>query len=106
MVRKTIDKVGPLDGIGIYRERTDDPWRDTELAWKVATEAVDNPHKSRLETFLCRWAMAILYQLHEGDFDRSVVEAEAAAKLVPYDPLSRANLAMYLGNAVKNRPGD
>ncbi|MEK1852398.1 MAG: tetratricopeptide repeat protein, partial [Phyllobacterium sp.] len=40
-------------------------------------------------------------QLHEGDFERSVVEAEAAAKLVPYDALSRANLAMYLANAGK-----
>ncbi len=45
--------------------------------------------------------MAILYQFHDGDFQRSVVEAEAAAKLVPYDPLSRADLALYLANAGK-----
>ncbi|WP_353647049.1 adenylate/guanylate cyclase domain-containing protein [Mesorhizobium sp. WSM2240] len=78
---------------------TDDPWRDTELAWKVGTEAAAIPNKSRLETFLGHWSMAILYQFHEGDFERSVVEAEAAIKLVPYDALSRADLAMYLANA-------
>ncbi|MEK1851437.1 MAG: hypothetical protein AAAC48_05995 [Phyllobacterium sp.] len=87
--------------LDILNERTDDPWRYTELAWKLATEAEANPHKSRLETFLCRWVMPILYQLHEGNFERSVVEAEAAAKLVPYDPLAHADLALYLANAGK-----
>jgi adenylate cyclase len=83
----------------IIYERTDDPWRDTELAWKLGTEAAAIPNKSRLETFLGHWQMAILYQFHEGDFERSVVEAEAAVKLVPYDSLSRADLALYLANA-------
>jgi hypothetical protein len=50
--------------LDINYEWTDDPWGDTERAWKLATEAAANPHKSRLETFLCHWAMAILYQLH------------------------------------------
>jgi tetratricopeptide (TPR) repeat protein len=45
--------------------------------------------------------MAELYQYHDGNFERSVIEAEAAAKLVPYDPLSRADLALYLANAGK-----
>ena len=40
--------------------------------------------------------MAQLYQFHEGDFERSIVEAEAAAKLVPYDPLPTADLAFNL----------
>jgi adenylate cyclase len=80
-------------------ERTDDPWRDTELAWKLTKEAEAIPDKSRLETFLSRWLMASLYQFHEGDFERSVAEAEAAVKLVPNDPFSRADLALYLANA-------
>jgi len=83
----------------IIGERTDDPWRDTELAWKLAKEAEAIPDKSRLETFLSRWLMANLYQYHERDFERSVVEAEAAVKLVPYDAFSRADLAMFLANA-------
>jgi class 3 adenylate cyclase/TolB-like protein len=37
--------------LDIQNEWTDNPWRDTELAWKFATQANDNPHKSQLETF-------------------------------------------------------
>lgn len=48
---------------------------------------------------MSRWLMTNLYQFHEGDFKRSVVEAEAAIKLVPYDALSRADLALFLANA-------
>ena len=40
--------------------------------------------------------MAQLYQYHEGDFERSIVEAEAAAKLVPYDAFAHADLAYNL----------
>jgi adenylate cyclase len=50
---------------------------------------------------LSHWMMAIVSQLHEGDFERSVVEAEAAAKLVPYDAFARADLAGVLVNAGK-----
>ncbi|UXN59075.1 adenylate/guanylate cyclase domain-containing protein [Phyllobacterium zundukense] len=85
----------------LYNDWTDDPWRDTEMAWKMGTEAAAIPHKSRLETLLSHWMMAPLYQLHDGDFARSVVEAEAAAKLVPYDAFARADLAYYLVNAGK-----
>jgi class 3 adenylate cyclase/TolB-like protein len=85
----------------LYNGWTDEPWRDTEMAWKMGTEAAAIPHKSRLETLLSHWMMAPLYQLHDGDFVRSVVEAEAAAKLVPYDAFARADLAYYLVNAGK-----
>ncbi len=85
----------------IYNDRTDDPWRDTEMAWKLATEAAAMPQKSRLETLLSHWMMAAVYQLHEGDFERSVVEVEAASSLVPYDAFARADLASYLVNAGK-----
>lgn len=78
---------------------TDDPWRDTELAWRLGIEAQAIPHKSRLETLYCHWVMAALYQFHEGDFARSVVEAEAAARLVPYDAWARADLGYYLAAA-------
>ncbi|MBZ9601667.1 tetratricopeptide repeat protein [Phyllobacterium chamaecytisi] len=36
---------------------------------------------------------------HDGDFVRSVIEVEAAAKLVPYDAFAGADLAYYLVNA-------
>lgn len=40
----------------IYNEHTDDPWRDTELGWKLAKEAEAIEDKSRLETMLTHWA--------------------------------------------------
>jgi tetratricopeptide (TPR) repeat protein len=43
--------------------------------------------------------MAMLYQWHEQDFDRSVAEAEATIALVPYDAWSRAALANWLATA-------
>lgn len=80
---------------------SDNSWRDTELAWKLGREAEAIQHKSRLETFLNRWLMAQLYQYHEGDFERSISEAEAAAKLVPYDAFAHADLAYNLAAAGK-----
>jgi adenylate cyclase len=80
---------------------SDDPWRDTELAWTYGSAALQNPRKSQLEAFLSHWIMAFLYQLHEGDFERSVAEAEIAAKLVPHDPFSHADLALMLTSAGK-----
>jgi adenylate cyclase len=80
---------------------TDDPWRDTELAWRLGREAQAIPQKSRLETLYCHWVMTVLYQFHEGDFARSAIEAEAAASLVPYDAWARADLAYYLAAAGK-----
>ena len=38
--------------LDIDTEWTDDPWRDTELAWKLGKEAEAIQDKSRLETFL------------------------------------------------------
>ncbi|MEK1890017.1 MAG: adenylate/guanylate cyclase domain-containing protein [Phyllobacterium sp.] len=87
--------------LAVQNDWSNDPWRDTELAWNVATDAAENSNKSQLETFLSHWIMAVLYQLHDGNFERSVVEAEKAVKLVPYDPLSHADLALYLANAGK-----
>jgi TolB-like protein/class 3 adenylate cyclase len=83
----------------LENEWTDDPSRVTEQAWKLAKEAEAIPNKSRLETFLSHWQMASLYQYHDGDFARSIVEAEAAVKLVPYDAFSRADLGGRLANA-------
>lgn len=83
----------------VTNDRSDDPWRDTELAWKLASEAAADPNKSRLETVLCHWVMAHLYQIHEGNFDRSVDEAEAVINLVPYDALAYSDLGNILANA-------
>jgi TolB-like protein len=75
---------------------SDDPWRDTELAWKLGKEAEAIQDKSLQETMLSHWTMAYLYWLHEGDFERSAVEAEAAAKPIPNDAFTRADLATFL----------
>ena len=78
-----------------------DPGGDLERAWKLGTEAQAMENKSRLETWLGHWVMAFLYQWHDGDFARSVAEAEAVIKMVPYDARSRGDLAQYLANAGK-----
>lgn len=80
---------------------SEDPWRDTELAWKYGSAALQSPHKSQLEAFLAHWAMAFLYQYHEGDFERSIAEAEIAVTLVPYDPFSHADLGFAIALAGK-----
>ena len=85
----------------VMNNRSDDPWRDTELAWKLASEAAANPNKSRLETVLGHWVMAILYQIHEGNFERSAAEAEAVIDLIPYDALAYSDLGYFMANTGK-----
>jgi adenylate cyclase len=83
----------------IFNEHTDDPWRDTELGWKLAKEAEAIEDKSRLENLLSHWSMATFYYLHEGDFERAADEAEVAAKMVPNDSFARADLSFFLYSA-------
>jgi class 3 adenylate cyclase/TolB-like protein len=87
-----------------YLEPTFELWTkpsdaDIGLAWQFGKEAEAAPDKSRLETWLSHWLMAQLYQWHEEDFDRSVIEAEATVQIAPYDGFSRAVLAGALANA-------
>jgi adenylate cyclase len=89
-----------------YLEPTLSQWTepsdpDIALAWQFGKEAEAAEGKSRLETWLCHWLMAFLYQWHVEDFDRSVVEAEATVQIAPYDGQSRSVLATYLANAGK-----
>jgi len=83
----------------LENEWTSEPRSATEQAWTLAKQAEAIPDKSRLETFLFHWMMASMYQYHDGDFARSVAEAEAAVQLVPYDAFSRADLGRCLANA-------
>ena len=83
----------------LNNEFTDDPWRAAELGWKLAKEAEAIENKSRLESLLSHWCMAAFYYLHEGDFERSADEAEVAAKMVPNNSFTRADLAWYLISA-------
>jgi TolB-like protein/class 3 adenylate cyclase len=85
--------------VDLFNGWSDDPSRDLELAWKLGTEAQAIEDKSRLATWLGHWVMAFLYQWHEGDFDRSVAEAEAAIQMVPHEPRSRADLSVFLASA-------
>jgi adenylate cyclase len=85
--------------LDVIYQWTDDPWRDTERAWKLAREAEAIEDKSRQEAFFSHWQMAVLYNLHEGDFSRSIIEAEATARLIPYEPFARADLASFMAGA-------
>jgi TolB-like protein/class 3 adenylate cyclase len=94
-------KIGWTFVLALVWNWTNDAWRDTESAWTFAKMATDNPHKSRLESYLSQWLMARVRQFHDGDFAQSVVDAERAADLVPFDPFLRADLAQALFNAGK-----
>jgi tetratricopeptide (TPR) repeat protein len=94
-------KIGWTFVLALVWNWTNDAWRDTESAWTFAKMATDNPHKSRLESYLSQWLMARVRQFHNGDFAQSVVDAERAADLVPFDPFLRADLAQALFNAGK-----
>jgi class 3 adenylate cyclase/TolB-like protein len=83
----------------LVNDRSDDPGRDVELAWKLVKEAEAVPDKSRLETWLYHWQMAGYYQFHDGDFERSAAEAEATVKLVPNDPWELAVLSEVMAKA-------
>ena len=65
------------------------PDAETELAWQLVTEVMAQQDKSRLEAWLGHWSMVNLYPWHNGDF-------EAAVALVPYNPISRGDLAYVL----------
>ena len=69
------------------------------LAWKYANEADKTRSKSRRQEFYHHFVMAFLYTLYAGDFDRSVVEAEAAIEMAPNEAGTRAALASYLSDA-------
>jgi TolB-like protein/class 3 adenylate cyclase len=79
--------------------RSNDVRRDIETGWRLGTEAAALEHKSRFATWLNHWVMAFYYQLHGGNFERSVIEAEAAVAMVPYDAFTRADLAYNLASA-------
>ena len=85
--------------VAIFHGWSKDPGGDVERAWKLATEAQAVETKSRVEIWLGHWVMAFLYQWHDGDFARSVVEAEAAIEMVPNDGHSLSDLAQFLANA-------
>jgi adenylate cyclase len=79
-------KVGISYWVDVDFGWSDDPWRDTELAWKFAKEAEAIQNKSRLAAMLTHCVLAWTYQRHEGDFERSAIEAEAGVALIPHDP--------------------
>jgi tetratricopeptide (TPR) repeat protein len=86
----------------IFDESTDDPWRATELGWKLVKEAEAVENKSRLETLLTHWTLAY-FTYFRGEFERSADEAEIAARMVPNDSFTRADLAQFLTFAGRPR---
>ncbi|HVR68208.1 MAG TPA: adenylate/guanylate cyclase domain-containing protein [Verrucomicrobiae bacterium] len=89
----------------IERGWSEDVAADIEAAWKLATEAQAMENKSKLATWLGHWVMAFMYQLHDGDFERSVAEAEAAVRIVPYESRMRSDLGYFLANAGRTQEG-
>lgn len=83
----------------IYRYESSDPMRDMQLAWQSAQLAGQTADQSALFNWMHHWIMAYLYQWHDRDFARSVEEARAAVRMVPYDPMSRMDLARLIANA-------
>jgi adenylate cyclase len=87
----------------LYRDlvydRSDDRARDVDRGWTLIEEARADDNRTRLEELLLRWMSAWFHQYHDGDFERSVAEAEGAIKLAPYDALAYADLSNVLYNA-------
>ena len=73
--------------------------QDISQAWTLAQESQAIHVKPRLVVWLNHFIMCALYAWHDGDFRRSVVEAEATQAMVPYDAHSRGVLSFYLANA-------
>jgi tetratricopeptide (TPR) repeat protein len=69
------------------------------LVWKYANEADKTKSKSRRLEFFHHEFMAALYTLYAGDFDRSIVEAEATIERAPNEVGARSMLASYLSFA-------
>jgi adenylate cyclase len=83
----------------LNRGQSEDPQRDVELGWKLLKEAEADDNRSRLENLVFHWMQAWYYQLHDGNFQKSVAEAEATLELAPYDPLAHVDLGTVLYNA-------
>ena len=85
-------------------ERTsprDDPHGDVERAWHLALDAERATNKSALVAWSQHSLMAYLYQWHDRDFARSVLEIHAAEQMVPYDSFNRVDMSWLLVNAGK-----
>ena len=76
-----------------------DPNADAARGWTLLEEARREPDLSRLETWLLHWLSAWHAWLHLGDFKRATEEAEAAIRLVPYDPFSHADMSEVMMSA-------
>jgi adenylate cyclase len=85
--------------VALVNEWSEDPSGDVQRAWRLATEARAIENKSSLATWLGHIVMSFLFQWHDGDFARSVVEAKAAADMVPNDARTIADMAGFLTNA-------
>jgi DNA-binding SARP family transcriptional activator/TolB-like protein len=75
------------------------PDEDLARAWQLGREASQMPYTSRYDQWLSHWLMAKLYQWCKQDFESSVGEARNAAKLLPYDATTHADLAELMANA-------
>jgi adenylate cyclase len=70
-----------------------------EIAYKYGREAEDAKNKSRFLIWMSRRLMSNAYAWHGADFDRSLLEAEAAIDMAPYDTELRTSTSVYVANA-------
>jgi class 3 adenylate cyclase len=83
----------------VIDERTADPWAAVQAGWSLVHEADAMAGKPRMAQWLDHYLLAVFLPLAEGDFEAAAREAEAAHRLVPYDPFSHANLSNVMTNA-------
>jgi DNA-binding SARP family transcriptional activator/TolB-like protein len=87
-----------------YRHAVEVGWsidapHELSEACRLGKEAGLLPTRSRYEQWLFHWLTAKLAQWCDADFPRSVMEAEKADRMAPYDATARADLAELLANA-------
>ncbi len=76
-----------------------DPWQDIQRAMSLIREAEALNGRSRMEEWLLHYIKAIVLIPATGDFEAAAIEARAAHRLVPYDPLSSTDLSFVMANA-------
>jgi class 3 adenylate cyclase/TolB-like protein len=76
-----------------------DPWQDLQEAVRLIAEAEALPVRSRIEEWLLHYMKALTLIPAAADYEGAAREALTAHALVPYDPLSNADLSQVLANA-------
>jgi TolB-like protein/class 3 adenylate cyclase len=80
---------------------SDDPDRDLDAGWKLLEEAAAIPNRPRLVEWYLHYIRTPFLQWRNHDFSGSVMEANAALAIMPFDSWSLADLGGSLAQAGK-----